>query len=42
MLQKLSEAEYRNVMNVCAAMPDIEVNVSCEGQWDVFLTKFMQ
>ena len=30
-LQTLGESQYRDVMNVCSAMPDIEIQVECEG-----------
>ena len=31
LLRQLSDAEYRDVLNVCATMPNVEMEVCCEG-----------
>jgi translocation protein SEC63 len=40
LLRQLSDAEYRDVLNVCAMMPNIEINVRCEvkGEEDKVIT----
>lgn len=34
LLRQLSDSEYRDVMNVVATLPNVEVKVNCEGESD--------
>ena len=37
LLRQLTDSEYRDVINVCAMLPNIEIEVQCEG---LFLNPF--
>src|SRR6218665_1122298 len=38
LLRQLTDSEYRDVMNVVATLPNVEVKVRCEGEFNAKIT----